>query len=191
MIQLKETHTFKDFLYWNLFALIPLSLAVAAIGSDSWAWVVVYVLIYAGHFLILEYRYFCTHCPHYCNGTSSTRCMFLWGVPKFYKKKPGPLTGKELALMGIGFTLAIFFPVFWLAGALHLAFPYFLSWLVLLMTVNRYECGRCIFFDCPANAVPAQDREAFLNRSRSFSEGAFSEGAGSERSGSEKPEPEQ
>ena len=161
MTRLKERHTLKDCLYWNLFALIPLSLAVTAIGRSSIAWVVIYLLVYIGHFLILEYRFFCTHCPHYCNDAATTKCMFLWFVPKFFKKNPGPLSGTDLAMMGVGFAIAIFFPIYWLVRSLDLALPYFLSWAVLLMTVNRYECGRCIFFNCPANPVCKEERDAF------------------------------
>ena len=153
MKKLKEKHTLLDCVYWNLFGLIPLLLAVYAIAQYSIIWVIIYIIVFIGHFLIIEYRFFCTHCPHYCNDSATTNCMFLWFVPKFFKKNPKPLNKFDIAMTVFGFAIAIFFPIYWLMKSWLLCIIYFLAWTVLFLTVKRYECCRCIYLHCPANTV--------------------------------------
>lgn len=153
MNQLKEKHTPLDFIYWNLFALIPLLLACFSISKYSKIWTIIYILLFLGHFLILEYKFFCSHCPHYCNDAKTTKCMFLWFIPKFFNKKPEPLRKIDIAMLSLGFAIIIFFPLYWLLKSLQVLVLYFLSWVVFVMTIKRYECNRCIYFNCPANSV--------------------------------------
>lgn len=56
MDTLKERHNLSDYLYWSLFGLIPFLLACFAIARYSMKWVVIYIIVFAGHFLILEYE---------------------------------------------------------------------------------------------------------------------------------------
>jgi hypothetical protein len=39
---------------------------------------------------------------------------------------------------------------------------YAVSFAVLLATIRRYECGRCIHFDCPVNRVEEDVRTQFM-----------------------------
>lgn len=153
MNRLKEKHTFLDLLYWNLFALIPLLLAFFSISKYSKIWTIIYILIVLFHFLILEYKFFCSHCPHYCNDSKSTKCMFLWFIPKYFRKNPGPLSMIDKTILALSFAVLIFFPLYWLLKSLQFLVLYFLSWVVFVMTLKRYECNRCIYFNCPANSV--------------------------------------
>jgi hypothetical protein len=162
---LKERHDLSDYLYWSSFGLIPLLLACFAIAQYSMKWVVIYIIVFAGHFLILEYRFFCTHCPHYCNDSPTTNCMFLWGVPKFFKRRPHPLSKIDIFMLVLGFSITIFFPLYWLLKSWQLCIIYFLSWIVLFMTMKRYECPRCIYLHCPANSVEESIKKEFTNRS--------------------------
>jgi hypothetical protein len=164
MNTLKEKHTLRDCAYWNLFGLIPLLLASFAIAQYSMKWVFVYIIVFAGHFLLLEYKFFCTHCPHYCNDTPTTNCMFLWFVPKFFKKNPKPLKSVDIVMLILGFSITIFFPIYWLIQSWQLCIVYFLSWVVLALTIKRYECCRCIYFNCPANTVEEDIKKEFINK---------------------------
>lgn len=164
MDTLKEKHNLSDYLYWSLFALIPFLLACFAIAQYSMKWVFVYIMVFAGHFLILEYRFFCTHCPHYCNDSPATNCMFLWGVPKFFNRRPHPLNKIDMFMLILGFSITIFFPLYWLLKSWQLCAIYFLSWIVLFITMKRYECPRCIYFHCPSNSVEESIRKGFMNK---------------------------
>lgn len=152
-MDLKEKHTLSDCLYWNLFSLIPLFSACFAISRYSIVWTIIYLLIFVGVFLIIEYRFFCSHCPHYCNDSETTECMFLRFIPKYFPKKPGPLNQFDIVMLILGFIIILFFPLYWLLKSPPYLLLYFLSWTVFALTLKRYECTRCIYFHCPANSV--------------------------------------
>jgi len=154
MNRLKTTHTTGDFIYWTGFILIPFLLAVFAIADASMGWAIAYVCVAAGSALFIEYRFFCTHCPYYCDAAKITNCLLLRRMPKFYRKRPGPLSPLDRFMTVLGFILIVFFPAYWVVQHPILAVPYFLSWMVMGATLWRYECGRCIHFQCPANRVP-------------------------------------
>jgi hypothetical protein len=161
MKPLKEKHFILDCFYWNLFGLIPLLSACFAIARTSINWMVIYLVVYAGHFLIIEYRFFCSHCPHYCNSSETTNCMFLWSIPKYFQKRPHALHKYDITMVIFGFVIVIFFPLPWLLKSHQLCILYFLSWAVFAMTLKRYECVRCIYFDCPANSVDENTKEVY------------------------------
>ena len=167
MNKLKEKHTLLDCIYWNLFGLIPLLLACFVISKYSIVWTIIYILIFIGHFLILEYRFFCSHCPHYCNDSETTKCMFLWFIPKFFPKRPEPLSKIDITMLILGFIIIIFSPLYWLLKSLQFLILYFLSWIVFAMTIKRYECTRCIYFYCPANSVKKELKEKYINKNGS------------------------
>lgn len=164
MVQLKEKHNISDYFYWNLFGLIPLLSACFAIVQYSSKWVFIYIIVFVCHFLILEYRFLCTHCTHYCNDSPTTNCMFLWGIPKFFKKRPRPLNKFDMVMLIIGFSITIFFPLYWLLKSWQLCIVYFLSWIALVMTMKRYECTRCTYFHCPLNNVDELVKKEFIDR---------------------------
>ena len=88
--ELKHRHTFGDFLYWNLMLAIPLLTACVAIAAVSILWLGVYLVVGFGCILVI-YRFFCSHCPHYAQGQKTVKCLFLWGIPKFFEPRQPPL----------------------------------------------------------------------------------------------------
>ena len=48
----------------------------------------------------------------------------------------------------------------------HILILYFLSWIVFAMTIKRYECIHCIYFNCPANSVEKELKEKYINKNR-------------------------
>ena len=156
---LRVRHRFTDCLYWNLFFLIPLIIGSVAIARSSTLGVLVYLLLSAGIFFVVVYKFFCTHCPHYIEGNSTTKCIFLWGIPKYFKPQPGPYSYLELTVTLSSIILWVAFPLFWLYLHPGLLVVYVVSIVVLIATIRRNECGRCIHFDCPGNTV-TQDVKA-------------------------------
>lgn len=151
--ELKKKHTFLDCVYWNLLALLPLGAACLAIASDSLTWVFVYLPVFLFHFLVVEYRFFCTHCPHYVNAEGGVRCMFLWGVPRFFRPRPGPLNVLDKSMMVLGLAVMLLFPLYWLLRQPLLLVVYVVGWLIMGLTMKKYECSRCIYLHCPLNSV--------------------------------------
>jgi hypothetical protein len=86
----------------------------------------------------------------------------IWGVPKIFEERPGP----ESRIVGIYIPIAIltltFFPVYWLRFQWELLLLYFLSWGVLVGSIQLHECSRCIHFDCKSNRVPEDVRKVYL-----------------------------
>jgi hypothetical protein len=64
--------------------------------------------------------------------------------------------------MGASMLIWIAFPFFWLHAHGGLLAIYLLSLLLLVSTLRKYECGRCIHFDCPGNNVPGDVRRDYL-----------------------------
>jgi hypothetical protein len=90
--------------------------------------------------------------------------MFLWFIPKFFPKRPKPLSKIDITMLILGFIITIFFPLYWLFKSFQSLILYFLSWVVFAMTIKRYECTRCIYFYCPANSVEKELKEKYINK---------------------------
>jgi hypothetical protein len=152
-VEVRDHYRFSDWLYYTAAGLVPLITAVVAIYPRSALGLVVYGLVVVAGLVAVLY-FFCTHCPHYQKPGRFLKCIFFWGVPKFFPPKPTATSRLEklapVGAMGVVF----FFPLAWLAEEPGLLLVYLLSWAVFLVTVRRHECRRCAFTDCPANAVP-------------------------------------
>ncbi|OEU65084.1 MAG: hypothetical protein BBJ57_06060 [Desulfobacterales bacterium PC51MH44] len=151
--QLKTHHKFLDFLYWNLVLSVPFITACVAIVRNSMVGLIFYIIVCILLTLVI-YRFFCIHCPHYSQSGNYMKCMFFWGVPKFFKAKPGPLKLIDKTVAMIATIIIILLPLYWLLLQPGFLVIYFLSLGVMGATLRRYECGRCIYFQCPANCVP-------------------------------------
>ena len=149
---LKRAHRFTDFLYWNLLMAVPLVTAAIGIGLRSSVALFIYVVVIV-LCLVLIYRHFCTHCPHYHAGRRVVRCMFFWGMPKLFPSKEGPLSGRDKLITAAAAAILIVFPINWLADDIGLLVIYLMTLTVFGLTIRRHECGRCIYSDCPLNAA--------------------------------------
>ena len=158
---LKTRYEFSDYIYWNLFAAIPFITAFIAILTSKLIWAMVYILVFLAQFLIVEYRFFCSHCPRYSQDEYTTKCLFLWGIPKYFKARPYPLTIFDKSMITIGFLIIILFPIYWLFTQPLLLVIYLLAWAVFGLTLKRYECNQCIYFHYPANSVAKDLRDQY------------------------------
>lgn len=146
----RTAYTFTDFLAWTLLALVPVLTAIYCISRESAFWTAAYIVILAGCFLVVH-RLFCTRCPHYKNAGRATKCIFLWNLPAFFEPRPGPLRLSEKAGVSLAMIIAVAFPVYWILAHPVLLVVYAVSWIVLVAFLNKYECPRCIFEECPMN----------------------------------------
>ena len=150
---LKTRHTFLDFLYWNLVVSVPLIAACIAIVEKSIVWLIIYIIACVALAMVIC-RFYCTHCPHYHQNSKTLKCMFFWWVPKFFKEETGPLSPLEKTVSVITLLIIIMLPIYWLLQRPELLIIYFISTGVLGLTLRRYECHRCVYFQCPSNCVP-------------------------------------
>lgn len=149
---LRKSYQFTDFLYYIVLAAVPFFTAFYAI-SCSIPWLIVYLGLCLVA-LVLIYRFYCSHCPHYIKNGNTTKCMFIWGIPKFFKRRSEPLyfINKSITFMAV--ILLIVFPLYWLFLQPGLLVIFILSLVAFLATVRRNECHRCIYYECPVNKVP-------------------------------------
>ena len=150
---LRERYTFIDYLYYTTLMAIPVFTAFYAISNHSIGWLIFYIVLCIAAVAVI-YRFYCSHCPHYTREGRTTQCIFFWGIPKFFKPRPGPLDLLDKTVAFIAPTILVIFPLYWLFQQLGLLVIFTLSLTVFLSTVRRNECRRCIYFDCPVNKVP-------------------------------------
>ena len=160
---LTTKHTYSRFLYYKLLTLVPFCTAVIAITrySETIYWTLGYIgicLLHAGIVFTIK----CPHCAHYRNDEKKHNCFMFWGVPKIYKKRPGPESRFVGIYVPIAMAVLTFFPIYWLRFQWELLLLYFLSWGVLVASISLNECPRCIYFDCGNNRVPEDVRKAYL-----------------------------
>lgn len=87
--------------------------------------------------------------------------MMLSGVPKIFKDRPGPLSLFEKIITVLGALPVFLFPVYWLISDHLLLGAYIVAWVLFFLTAHRYECVKCINFECPMNRVPAKIQKKF------------------------------
>jgi hypothetical protein len=152
---LRERYTFIDFLYYMTLLIVPVFTAFYAISNNSSGWLIFYILLCIAATAVI-YRFYCSHCPHYTREGRTTQCMFFWGMPKFFKPRPGPLSLLDKTVAFMAPAILIIFPLYWLFQQIGLLIIFGLSLIAFLSTVRRNECRRCIYFDCPANKAPEE-----------------------------------
>jgi hypothetical protein len=150
---LKTRYRFSDFLFYMCLLSVPFIAAVLAIVKNSVWWTIVFIALVAGITAVIL-RFYCTRCPHYTRDEKNLKCIFFWGLPKLFNKRPGRLSVSDKAIT-IGATIALLlFPLYWLLMAPGLLIVYISSTFGLGAAIYRNECDRCIYFECPANRVP-------------------------------------
>jgi hypothetical protein len=154
---LKYRYSFSDFLFYIALLAIPVITAIVAILDKSIAGTVIFFLILMASIPIIL-RFFCTHCPHYCRDEKTLKCIFFWGLPKFFKQRPGSLSFTEKLISIAGPTMVLLYPVYWILQEPGLFIIYLLSVITLFASVRRNECPRCIYTECPVN-ISAQHTE--------------------------------
>jgi hypothetical protein len=150
---LKTRYRFSDFLFYICLLSVPLVTAVFAIAKNSLGWAIVFIGIGAGSSSTIL-RFYCTRCPHYTRDEKLLKCIFFWGIPKFFSKRPGKLLVSDKVITVGAAAVLLLFPVYWLLMTPGLLIVYGLSLIGFGAAIYRNECHRCTYFECPANRVP-------------------------------------
>jgi hypothetical protein len=156
--RLQHQYSFRDFVFYTTLAAVPLLTAFLAIAGHSVRWAVIYILLVIG-LLALVVRFYCTRCPHYNRAGDTVKCLFIWGLPKKFAPRPGPLDKLDIVVTVAASGLLLVFPVYWLLLEPGMLIIYGLSLGGVIAAVRRNECERCIYYECPANKVPADLRQ--------------------------------
>jgi hypothetical protein len=151
--ELKTRYRFSDYLFYTCLLSVPLVTAVLAILKNSVWWTIVFIGLGACITLIIL-RFYCTRCPHYTRDGKNLKCIFFWGLPKFFNKRPGKLDISDKVITYTATMVLLIFPLYWLLMAPGLLIVYLLSLIGFGTAIYRNECNRCIYFECPANKVP-------------------------------------
>ena len=157
--QLVKRHRGSDCLYWNLFLALPFISACIAIGRVSILWLIGYIALTLLILAVVIFRFFCTHCPHYVQAEKKVQCMFIWGVPKYFKDNDQPYSVTEKIVIILALIVWIAFPLYWLYRQIGLLTIYILCLSSFTLTLWKYECVRCLHFNCPANRVSEDVRK--------------------------------
>jgi hypothetical protein len=150
--ELKTRYRFSDFLFYICLLSVPSVTAVLAIVKNSVWWTIVFIGLGVGSTVIIL-RFYCTRCPHYIRDGKNLKCIFFWGLPKFFNKRPGKLVVSDKVITYGATMVLLIFPLYWLLMAPGLLIVYLLSLIGLGAAIYRNECDRCIYFECPANRV--------------------------------------
>jgi hypothetical protein len=86
----------------------------------------------------------------------------MWGPTKWFKPKPGALSFIDKVVLYSFFVISFSYPVYWLALQPKLLVIYLWSIAIMVFTLARYECNRCMFFDCPFNFVSDETKKTCL-----------------------------
>ncbi|HNT75206.1 MAG TPA: hypothetical protein PKH77_09325 [Anaerolineae bacterium] len=151
-----------------LMAALPL-MATAAFGviQAGYGW---YLLLWIAYWLFFffgwEARVLCSHCPMWAEEGRVLRCHANYGVIKFWKYRPGPMSKAERtqfiagALIWLGFPLALTL----LGGEYLWAAAGTVAAVSGIYNLRVVSCGRCINFSCPLSTVPKAEVDAYLKR---------------------------
>ena len=151
--ELKTSYRFSDFLFYICLLSVPFVTAVLTILKNSVWWTIVFIGLSVG-ITALILRFYCTRCPHYTREGKNLKCIFCWGLPKFFNKRPGALNVVDKVVTFSATIVLLIFPLYWLLKEPGLLIVYILSLIGFGAAIYRIECERCIYFECPANKVP-------------------------------------
>ena len=156
-----------DTLHFFMMALPFFVTTIAGVIAAGYGWYLLGWLAYAIFFFFgWEGRVLCSHCPYWAEPSRVLHCHANYGVIKFWKYRPGPMSRSEKIQFAAGALALIFYPVVFLfLGRQFLlaaiAIVAGVSWAYLL---RRNVCVRCINFSCPMNAVPRELVNAYLQQ---------------------------
>lgn len=155
--ELKTRYRFSDFLFYICLLSVPFVISVISIFKNSVWWTIAFMGLAVGSTALIL-KFYCSRCPHYTREGKILKCIFFWGFPKFFNKRPGKLDAVDKAVTFSATIVLLIFPLYWLWMEPGLLIVYILSLMGFGAAIYRNECERCIYFDCPANRVSKESR---------------------------------
>ena len=156
---IRRRHNFSDFVWFSMLGWTPVLVACLAIASSSLLWMAAYlgVMLLLG---LVEIGFLCRHCPYFAQEPGLTvHCKAMWGPTKWSRPKPGRLSRLDRGVFSFFMLAALAFPVYWLIPQWQFFLIYVVSVALMFFTLTRYECNRCMFFDCPFNRVSKEAKK--------------------------------
>jgi hypothetical protein len=129
-----------------------------------------YLLGWAGFAVIFfgfwEIRILCSHCPFYAEKGFILHCIANYGLPKFWKYHPEPISKLEKVQFVIGLIIILGYPFpFLILGRQYILFILtVLGLIIFLGFLYKYTCSKCINFSCLLNHVPQEIVNEYIKR---------------------------
>ncbi len=143
------------------------------IGTFSGIWLplIIYSIAFILNFAIIEPRMLCSHCPFYAEKGIILHCNTLFGMPKIWKYRPGPIKKYEMIIQFISGSLVDLLPLIFFGYGIYLlvllnakssdyvAFSAIIFFHILLLlqlqkVIMKEVCTKCPNFSCALNKVP-------------------------------------
>ena len=153
--ELRTHYHFKDFLSYTCLLAVPVLTSILAILRHSILGTIAFIVV-AGAMTTLILKFYCTRCPHYTREDGRLKCIFFWGLPKFFRPRPGPLNIIDKLVTFGAPAVLLMFPLYWLFKEPGLLLLYLVSLCGFVTSIYRNECNRCIYDECPVNRVPEE-----------------------------------
>ncbi|MTI47241.1 MAG: hypothetical protein FH761_05335 [Firmicutes bacterium] len=149
--------------------------------SNNWWLTIAYAIGVVLNFGILEPRLLCSHCPFYAEKGFILHCNTLYGLPKLWKYRPGPMSKTEKVLQAISGGFVDLFPILAFiygdvlifinpaTSAERIAMVGMTAVISALMiqvggAIRSEVCTKCPNFSCGLNEVPKSLRDAYIKR---------------------------
>jgi hypothetical protein len=113
-----------------------------------------------------EIRILCSHCPYYAEPGPLLRCIGNYGLPKFWRYHPEPISRSEKVQFIIGLLLVFGypFPFLFLGGQLLFATLTAGGLVLFFAGLLIFTCPKCINFSCLLNRAPQEVVKEYLDR---------------------------
>lgn len=163
----------------NFRATIFFGLVFMGLFSGVWFPLITYSAVFILNFTLVEPRMLCSHCPFYAQNGFILKCNTLFGMPKFWKYRPGPIKKYEKITQLIFGGLVDLLPLIFFGYGIYLlidggagirdyfAFSAIIVFHVLLLlqlqkTIMKEVCTKCPNFSCGLNKVPKEMRDEYI-----------------------------
>ena len=174
---------YSQLLKFYLGAFPPILFGGIGIYSYNPTFFLLWILMFIAYFGFIEIRVMCSHCPHYSKTKESItrertrknakkeeikigilRCWANYGVPKFWKYHPGPMSFLEKSIFLFGMILVVVFPYIFMVLVKNYTFLilYSISVFFSFWLLFHFLCVQCINFACPFNRIKKEIREKFF-----------------------------
>ena len=179
----KDASFRKDFFLRHLIfrATAILGLLIISAISQNWWLAIVYLGVLLLNFTLIEPRFLCSHCPFYAEKSKVLHCNTLYGMPKIWKYRPGPISKIEKAVMLVVGAFVDLYPLAIYIYGIVIVFikntdlsmkiaviGITIVFVLLMIQFNKLLqgdlCKRCPNFSCAMNKTPKEIRDAYINK---------------------------
>jgi hypothetical protein len=166
-------HTQKDLMdFFVLFIGWALPFFAGMVIGGFWLGLAVWIGLSVIFFGYVEARILCRHCPHYAEDGFTLKCHANWGLPKFPRFDPHPISRAEKAiwLFYAAVLFLYYIPFFVISGQWLLLAITTWGFIVWAWTLQRTQCNRCYNLSCPVNRVPDDVQRVFFEHYPDFAQ---------------------